>query len=521
MPNSGDIWMLLGLLGVTVPLVALARRANVSYPIVLVLGGLVLGFIPGLPQIQLDPNAVLLFSLPPLLYWAAITAPTDTMRANAGQIGVLAIGLVLATTVAVAVVAHAAIVGLAWPMAFVLGAIVAPTDELASTPVLERLKMPRHVIAIVLGESLLNDASALILYAVAVGAAVTGAFNLGGAFVQFVVAALGGIVVGVVVGWIAVEGWRRITDTQLQVVISFSLPFFAYLVAQRCGFSGVLAVVFAGLFANRYTPRVITPAARLQAIGFWDSLVFITNAMLFVLVGLQLHALAGAVLAEYSWQRVLAYAAIVNVTIVGIRFAWLMLEEAIPVIGTSEHPEGDYKHALITSWSGLRGAVSLAAALALPVMTPLGPLPHRSLVVFLTFSVILVTLVGGGLTLPILIRRLALPPSTEEEDELAVGLQHMSEAALARLAKLEREGRIEPQEAYRLRRRYEHRRRHLDGSLGDEESGLAVERELLETERTALISLRDRGEIDNTALRRLQHVLDIAEERVSHHSVTG
>ncbi|MGH7683937.1 MAG: Na+/H+ antiporter, partial [Vulcanimicrobiaceae bacterium] len=400
--EQAEVWIFVGLLSVSIPLIALARRFNVPYPIVLVLGGLLLGFIPRLPAVSLDPNLVLVLFLPPLLYWEGITAPTDVIRANAGQIWVLAIGLVIATTAIVAVIAHGTIPRMTWAMAFVLGAIVAPTDELASAPVLERLGMPRHLVAIVEGESLLNDASSLILYAVAVGAAVSGAFSLGNAALQFVVVAAGGVLLGVLVGRLAVEGWRRIADPELQSIVSITSPYLAYSLAGRIGLSGVLAVVYTAFVANRYTPRFMSSVTRLRGIGFWENLVFLLNVVLFLMLGMQLHSIAQAVFQEYSVATVLWYAVILNVTVVGVRFAWLMGQEFLPLIGaSSEHPSGDWKHALIAGWSGLRGAVSLAAALALPLTTLGGEhLPFRNLVIFLTFSVIFVTLVLGGLTLP-------------------------------------------------------------------------------------------------------------------------
>ena len=518
-----EVWLLVGLFSVTIPLVALAQRANIAYPIVLVAGGLILGFVPGLPKIEFDPNLVLLIFLPPLLYWGAITAPTDVMRANAGQIWLLAIGLVIATTVTVALVAHASISHLAWPMAFVLGAIVAPTDELAALPVLQKMRMPRHLVAIIVGESLLNDASSLILYAAALTAAVTGVFRLGPDVLQFFLAGVGGVAVGLVVGRLAVEGWRRIKDTQLQGVISFNLPFLSYLLALRLGFSGVLAVIFAGIYVGRFTPLVLTPATRLQLSGYWETVVFLANALLFLLVGMQLHVVGHAVLAEYSWQSLLWYAFLVNVTVIVTRFAWVLGQEFVPVIGgASEHPGGDWKHALIAAWSGLRGAVSLAAALAIPV-TMLGGvhLPHRDLVIFLTFTVILVTMVGGGLTLPLVIRRLEVADGSAEQDEdLQRGIVGMSEAALTRLDQLQRDGRIDAENARRLRHGYEHRRRHADGHPEGERAAFEAELEVLSAERAALVELRQRGEIDNVVLRRLQRVLDITEERLRHVSTT-
>ena len=398
----------------------------------LVLGGLVLGFVPGLPHLELDPNLVLVIFLPPLLYWEAINAPTDVMRQNRSQIWVLAFGLVIATAVVVAAIAHATISNLSWAMAFVLGAIVAPTDELAAAPVLERMRMPRHLIAIVVGESLLNDASALILYNFSIVAVVTGSFIFGNAVLHFIVAAVGGVAVGLLVGRLAVEGWRRIKDTQLQGIISFELSYLAYLLSQRFALSGVLAVVYGGIYVNRFTPRVLTPATRLRGLGYWETIVFLINAVLFLIVGLQLHEIAHNVFLEYSWLTVLWYALIINVTVVGIRFAWILGVEYIPFIGaSSEHSRGDSRHAVIASWSGLRGAVSLAAALAIPVSLASGaPLPHRHLVIFLTFSVILVTLVLGGLTLPWIVKALSVPEdASEEEDEVRDGLRGMTERA--------------------------------------------------------------------------------------------
>jgi CPA1 family monovalent cation:H+ antiporter len=396
--EQNALWIIVGLLGVALPLIALARRANIPYPIVLVAGGLVLGFIPGMPRLALDPNLVLVIFLPPLLYWEAVNAPTDVMRKNWSQIWVLAFGLVVATAVVVAFVAHAAIANLSWAMAFVLGAIVAPTDELAAAPILERMRMPRHLIAIVVGESLLNDATALILYAFAVTAAVTGTFSLGSALLQFVIRAVGGIAVGLIVGRLAIEGWRRIKDTQLQGIISFEISYLAYLFADRFGLSAVLAVVYGGMYVNRYTPRVLTSATRIRSVGYWDTVVFLINAVLFLLVGLQLEELAHNVLLEYSWRTVAFYVLVINLTVVAMRFAWILGVEYLPIIGaSSEHSKGDWRHALIASWSGLRGAVSLAAALALPVaIAGGGPLPHRHLVIFLAFTVDRQSPIGSG-----------------------------------------------------------------------------------------------------------------------------
>ncbi len=516
-----QIALLLGLL-IAIPLVALARRVDVPYPIVLVLAGLALEFVPGLPRFRLEPNLVLLIFLPPLLYWEAVTAPSDVMLANSVQIGMLAIGLVLATTVAVAVVVHAVVPGMPWAVAFVLGAIVAPTDELASAPILERFNLPRHLIAIVDGESLVNDALSLVLYAAAVTAAVTGVFSIGHAVLYVLGAAAGALVLGLVVGRAAVEGWRRIADAQLQGVISVLLPFFAYLPADRLGISGVLSVVTAGVYSSRATPTVLTPATRLMGFGFWETFVFLANAVLFLLLGLQLRDIVAHVSEHYSWQSVVWYTVAVNAVVIVARFAWVIGTEYVPTVGgASEHPEPNLKHAVVAAWSGFRGAVSLAAALAIPTALAGGaPFPHRDLLIFLTFSVILVTLVGGGFTLPLAIRRLNI---AEERDEEAEEFRHavtgIATAALEHIRALERDGRIDAHHATALRERYERKRRLAaeapDGDeIDDDRRDADAERDVIAAERRALVEMRSNGEIDNAVLRRVQASLDLAEQRL-------
>ncbi|HTV74740.1 MAG TPA: Na+/H+ antiporter [Candidatus Acidoferrales bacterium] len=519
-----QIELVVGLLVVTIPLVALARRSQIAYPIVLVLGGLALGFVPGLPAVQLEPNLVLLLFLPPLLYWEAITAPTDVMIANGTQIGMLAIGLVLATTVAVAAGAHAVIPHLPWAAAFVLGAIVAPTDELASAPVLERFQIPRHVIAIVEGESLLNDALSLVIYAAAVTALVTGVFSFGRAVLDLVAGAFASVIIGVIIGRIAVEGWRRVSDTDLQTVISLILPFLSYIPALLLGISGVLEVVTTGVYVNRFTPVVLTPESRLRLVGFWQTFVFIANALLFLLLGVQLHAIATGVFARHPWQMVVASTAAVNLIVIVVRFAWIIGMEFIPNVGgSSEHADPDWKHAMVAAWSGLRGAVSLAAALAIPTTIAGGlAFPDRDLIIFLTFTVIVVTLVGGGLTLPILVTRLNISESSEEEErEMRRALAGASKAALDCIQRLEEAKELDPDYAQILRHRYDdlrqRSRQSADSSTRERNRRRAkAEHEIIEAQRQALTAMREGGEIDNTVLRNVMLALDLAEARRFH-----
>jgi Na+/H+ antiporter len=519
--SNADFGLLIALLVIAVPLVALAKRVNISYPIVLVLGGLALGFVPELPKVRLDPDVVLLIFLPPLLYWEAITASTDVMLENAGQIALLAVGLVILTTIVVAIIAHAFIPAMPWPVAFVLGAIVSPTDELAAVPVLERFKLPRHVLAIVGGESLLNDATALVIYAVAVTAAATGVFHAGQTVLQFIITVIGSIVIGFLAGRVAVELWRHIKDRQLQGVISVTVPFLAYFPAAHLNLSGVLAVVMAGSYANHFTPRVMTPASRTQIRGFWDTVVFVANAVLFLVVGLQLHDVAHAAFHTESWQLVLGTAVVVNVAIIIVRLIFVVAAEYAPTAAPADHAAPDWKNALIVGWSGLRGAVSLAAALAIPIMLPNGSrFPHRDLIIFTTFTVILVTLVAGGLTLPAIVKALRIVGDTEERDEFRLAVLRSSEAAITRIDELERDNQIDTSHAETMRKQFEHKRdvqiNHSDAEQAAEHARHAdAEREVIAAQRQALIDLRERGEIDNVVLRRVLSTLDLNASRIA------
>jgi CPA1 family monovalent cation:H+ antiporter len=513
------IVVLIALLVTTIPLVALAKRVNISYPIVLVVGGLVLGFVPGLPKIQLDPSLVLLIFLPPLLFWESVSAPTDVMLENASQIALLAVGLVIATTVAVAALAHAIVPGMSWGAAFVLGAIVSPTDELAAVPVLEHFHLPRHVIAIIDGESLLNDATALVLFAAAVAVVSNGVFHPGFAVLQFALTVAGSLIVGSLASLLGGELWRRIRDPQLQGAIAVLVPFLAYVPAQKFGLSGVLAVVTAGVGINHLSPRRLAPAARAQLAGFWNTMTFLINAVLFLVVGLQLHDVALAAFHHTPWLVVMGYAIAVNLVVIAVRLGLAVAAEYAPTSAPADHAAPDWKNALVVAWSGLRGAVSLAAALAIPLALPNGaPFPNRDLIIFVTFSVILVTLVGGGLTLPWVVRKLHIKGGNEEADEVRRALVRAADAALARIDELEADGRIDVPHARALRKEFEHKRDlHADTSDGPDRDHktrhLDVERELIAAQRQAIIEMREAGEIDNVVLRRIQADLDLAASR--------
>jgi CPA1 family monovalent cation:H+ antiporter len=515
----GRLDVAIALLFVIVPLVALARRINVAYPIVLVVSGLALGFVPGLPVIPLSPDVVLLLFLPPLLYWEALQAPVRAMRENSGVVRSLVFGLVIATTTAVAVVAHAIVPHLPWPVAFVIGAVVSPTDAVAFAPVAERIGVPTRTIAVIEAEGLLNDATALIIYASAVAAVASGTFSLRMTALAFVGSAIASVAFGLAVGVLITFVWRRLRDTDLQTAISIVAPFIAYLPAHAWGISGVLAVVTASLYVNRIAIGSMTAEARRRAIGFGQTVTFVMNTAIFLLVGLQLHPVLAA-LSVYSRKSLVLMALAISATVVAVRFVWIFGQRAIFGARTriADHPDDEWKMRLIASWAGFRGGVSLAAALAIPTVVAGGAdFPRRQLTIFLTYGVILVTLVGQGLTFPALLTWLRIGRDDREARETRTALAHMARVALVRLDELERERTSGSRDAldvlrrrYALKaQRYEETPRHEE--LDDARIYHAAARELLAVQRTELVRLQNAGTLDSTVCARVVSMLDLEE----------
>jgi monovalent cation/hydrogen antiporter len=524
----GELELLLLVLMVAVGgLGVLAGAVRVPYPIVLVLGGLVLGFVPGVPPAELPPELVLVLFLPPLLYQAAFFSSPRDLRASLRVIMLLAVGLVLATMSAVAAVAHALVPGLPWAAAFTLGAIVSPTDPLAATAIARRLGVPRRLVTILEGESLVNDATALVAYRLAVGAVVAGSFTLWEAGLRFVAGAAGGVAIGLAVGWLIAEARRRIEDPVVEIVLSVVTGYAAYLPADRLGASGVLAAVTAGLYVGWRAPELASPATRLLGFSFWQVLVYLLNAVLFVLVGLQLHP----ILSELSGSSVailVGQAALVSAVVIAVRIGWGFtvpyLIRALDRRPAQVARRASARERLVAGWSGMRGAVSLAAALALPLTTSAGQaFPQRNLIIFMTFGVILATLVLQGLTLPWLIRRLGLHRDDSEEQEELGGRLRATDAALARLEELAGEEWTRDDTVERMRGLYQFRRRRLKargGYLDDdgaEDRSLAYQRlvrELLEAQRREIVLLRNRGEISNEVMHRIERDLDLEDSRL-------
>ena len=502
-------------------LLAIAPALHIPYPILLVLGGLVIGIAPGMPEFELDPQLVFFGVLPPLLYGAAFFTSLRDLRTSARPIGLLAVGLVVVTTVGVAAVAHAFVDDLSWPSAFVLGAIVSPTDPLAATAIARRFGVPRKLVTIVEGESLVNDGTGLVLYRVAVAAVVTGSFSAFYTGGLFVVVAGGGIAVGLLVGWIVRQIRRRLDNPPAEITISLLTGYIAFIPAELTGVSPVLAAVTAGVYLGWHTPELTTPQVRLQGVAVWEIVQYLLNALLFVLVGLQLPVVIDA-LGDFSAATLLGYAALVSLTVIVLRFAWVFAVLHAPK--WIARRMSNWRGAVFLSWAGMRGAVSLAAALALPLQTDAGePFPGRDLILFLTFSVILVTLVGQGLTLPLVIRILGMEDDGLDERQDAKARIHGAEAALARLEELIAEDWVREDTAERVRGAYNFRTNRFRARLDDGDDG-AIEgrsqdyqrlrRELLDAERGALVELRRTGVISNDVWLRVGRDLDLEDQRL-------
>ncbi|MGH8649393.1 MAG: Na+/H+ antiporter, partial [Burkholderiales bacterium] len=361
--------VVLFLLLLSVALGWVARRLNFPYPIALVIGGAALGFLPELPQFPFDPQFILVLVLPPILYQAALLTSWRDFRANIRPIGLLAVGLVIATTLAVGAALKFVVPDIPWAAAFVLGAIVSPPDAVAATAILTRLNVPRRVVTILEGESLVNDASGLVLYKFAVAAVMTGAFSLREASFEFVGVAIGGIIIGILMGRIFISVHRFLGDVFIEVLMTLAVPYITYILAESLHVSGVLAVVAAGLVRGRYAPEIVSAEMRIIARSVWNLLVFLLTSLVFILIGLQLSGILGR-LTGYSSGDLMLYATLVSVVAIAVRFAWIYPATYLPRMVSARLRERDpaptEQELFIMSWCGMRGIVSLAAALALP-----------------------------------------------------------------------------------------------------------------------------------------------------------
>ena len=528
---AGVVEIFVGMLIAVVVLALLARRFHIPYPIFFVIGGTLLGFVPGLPHVRMNPDVVFLVVLPPLLYPAALFTSWRDFRANLRPISLLAVGLVLFTTV---IVAYLAKYFFHLPLAagFVLGAIISPPDAIAATAITERLRVPRRIVTVLEGESLVNDATALVAYRLAIAAVVTGAFSLVKAGEQFLLIGLGGIAVGLVIGWLAVQFHRRVEDPPIEITVSLLTPFAAYLTAERFHVSGVLAVVTAGLYLGRRVPEILSFQTRLRGGPFWEMLEFLLNGFVFILIGLQLPDILRRLSDEHLPAQVLiAYAALITLAVITLRILWVVPATYLPRMLFKKlcqrDPYPKWQHVAIVGWTGMRGVVSLAAALALPETLDDGrDFPGRDLILFLTFVIIFATLVVQGLTLPSLIRWLGVEDDGAIEKEEREARLAANQNALTHLAQLAYDNPAQSEIVAKLRQEYEDHIEQLKGD-GSESSGAPLRlfsseyerlsREALQLERRTIIRLRNDSVINDEVLRRIQRDIDLAEARLRFH----
>lgn len=508
---------------------ALARKLQTPYPIVLVVAGLLLSFIPGIPRISLNPDVVFLVVLPPLLYSAAWLTNWRDFKFHMVSILLLAFGLVGFTVLGVAEAARWAFPGFDWRLGFVLGAVVATTDAIAASSIAKRVGLPQRVVDILEGESLVNDATGLLALEFALAMVVEGrtpGIAEGALRLAYLVGA--GLAIGLVLGLIVEWFERRIDDAPIEIVISILTPYAAYLAAESARSSGVLAVVACGLYLSRRSSEFFTATVRMQAWAVWDSLTFAVNGLVFVLIGLQLpYVLAG--IRGYGLGSLTLYGALFSAIVIVLRLLWIYPGAFVAhLIRTrilrQQYPLPSAKQIFVVGWTGMRGVVALAAAIALPETLANGSLfPQRNMIIFLTFCVILVTLVLQGLTLPPLIRALGLAGSSGDHDEEEEARRIITSTALSHLESARAQDQQDFAAVYDdLARRYTRRLASMSKENEDEHGmsnkELARYRkilgELLRLERKTAVRLRNEGHINDEALRRIEHELDLSETRL-------
>ena len=525
MESLHELEIIVILLAVVLALTTLAHRILVPYPILLVVGGLILGVMPGMPRIQLNPDLVFLVFLPPILWGAAYFTSWRDFRANLRPITWLAVGLVLVTTAAVAILAHAVLPGISWAGAVVLGAIVSPPDAIAATAIARKLGIPRRLVTILEGESLVNDATALVLYRTAVGAAVSGAFILNDTLIQFVLAGVGGIAAGLAVGALTRGVLRFTRDSFSEIALTLLAAYVAWVVGELLHVSAVLACVAGGLYLRRHFSEIVSPMTRIQARAVWDTVIFILNGIIFILIGLQVASLREVILAS-GLSALLWKGALISVAVVVVRLIWVPLATycacgLVPSIRAREAMPP--RHIFLLAWTGMRGIVSLAAALALPNTVSAGaPFPYRAEIIVITFVVIFSTLVLQGLSLTPLIRRLHLEVDETQAQEEALARKQTATAALNRLDDLAMADWTLPDHLDRLRTHYGRRVQRFaqpekddpDCSSQGAEAFRRLRHETLTAERLAAIELRNRGVVSDEVLHRLEQELDVEAVRL-------
>jgi len=506
----------------------LARKLGMPYPIVMVIGGLILGFVPGIPDVTLDPDLIFLVILPPLLYASSWTTSWRDFRYNFISIFLLAFGLVGFTVIGVALIAPTVLSGFDWRLGLVLGAVVAPTDAIAATSIARRIGLPGRLVDILEGESLINDASGLLALQFATAIVVSRRVpTVSSGMLALAWLIIGGVGLGLFVGWIVDSVEHHIDDAPIEITLSILVPYAVYLAADAVHASGVLAVVTCGLFLSRRSSTFFSPSVRIQIWSFWESFSFVLNGLVFVLIGLQLPAIRASI-QQYSVRSLLLDGVVFSLLLILLRLVWAFPGAGLAYILRTRLAHQKEKlprsrEIFVLGWTGMRGVVSLAAALALPAFLADGsPFPYRNLLVFLTFCVIVVTLVLQGITLPPLIRSLGLAgsagPTCEEQEARRIVI----EAAVSHLEEAKARDIEESAGLYEeLARHYRHRLARLQPANGNTKEatdhGRYVElfREAMRIERETVVRLRDESRINDEVLRRMERELDLSESRLA------
>jgi CPA1 family monovalent cation:H+ antiporter len=516
------------LLAVLAGTALLARRINVAPAILLMLAGIALAFVPGMPTVELPPELVLLVFLPPLIYSASVAMSWREFKSNLRPIILLSVGCVIFTACAVATATHY-LIGLPWGIGFLLGAIVAPPDVVAPLAIARKLGMPRRILVVLEGEGLANDATALILYRFAVAAISTGMFSLPKATGTFAVIVVAEILFGLAVGWLSLRARHRARDPQIEITLSLITPYLAYWIPEHLGGSGVIATVACGLYISWNGPLLIPSATRLQGIFFWDLVIYLVEGLLFLLTGFQMRLLFEKSKA-FPLQDILLATALVAIIVIVARFAWVFPATYLPRLISKRtrgrDPSPSWQAAFVVAFTGVRGAVSLAAALALPFALPNGEaFPYRDMILFVAFGVIFITLVGLGSGLPLVVRWLGLAKDgrseniAEHEAEIAARREALA-AALRSLDAITDDRELSDEVVKLLRARHEIRTSQLPSSLGPEAeditaAGAELTRELIAAERKFIhVLLRD-GKITDETRRRIERDLDLEEASLS------
>ena len=519
-----------GLLGLTTLLAVISRRFRISFPILLVLTGLFIGWIPGLPPIILSPDVVFLIFLPPLLYAAAWQIDNVELKLYSRSVSFLAIGLVLFTSTVIAWVAHTWIPGFSWAQGYLLGAIVAPPDAVAASSVTKGLNIPKRITTILEGESLVNDATSLIIYRYGLVAILTSQFSLWEAGLQFIGIALASVALGLVIGWIMMRVHLAINkDSVINTAVTLLIPYGCYLIAEELHISGVLVVVTVGLFLSARSGEIFTYQTRLQTNSVWAVVVFLLNSLVFILIGLQLPTIVSE-LNGYTLPESVTYALLISAVAIVSRIVWIFPGAYVPRLLSAgirkREVKPTWQQISVLSWAGMRGVVSLAGALALPLTMPNGQsFPGRDLILFITFGVIFCTLVFQGLTLPVLIDELNVREVVDEKQEERKLRRKMAQQAITHLEANHSAGSVHDDVLNYVKNTYELRINELNGmlratSLSEKpaelyQQAIRLQLELLSIERTVLSEQRSGSLLDDEILRKLEQELDLEAARLS------